>query len=67
MPSSKSPINFSEKIAIFKDKEVRKKIHNKEWWFVVEDVVSALVVSKDVKQYLKKMRSRDMELQKGWV
>jgi prophage antirepressor-like protein len=33
------------KIAIFRKREIRKTIHNKEWWFVVEDVVAALTDS----------------------
>lgn len=30
------------KIAIFRRKEIRKTIHNNEWWFSVADVVEAL-------------------------
>lgn len=29
------------KIAIFQKKEIRKTIFQKEWWFVVEDIVLA--------------------------
>lgn len=54
------------KIAIFKTKEIRKRIFNNEWWFVVEDVVFALTDSVNVKDYIKKMRLRDEELAKGW-
>ena len=54
-------------IAVFKNKEIRKTLHNNEWWFVVEDVVFALTDSKDPKQYINKMRKRDIELTKGWV
>ena len=36
----------STKIAIFKGKEIRKTIHNDEWWFSVIDVIEALVVSR---------------------
>ncbi|MBM4453620.1 MAG: Bro-N domain-containing protein [Chloroflexi bacterium] len=54
-------------IAVFKGKEIRKKIHNKEWWFVVEDVVLALIDSSDPKQYIQRMKQRDPELGKGWV
>ena len=53
-------------IAVFKDKEVRKTIHDNEWWFSVSDVVEALTDSKDVKQYVKRMRSRDTELNSYW-
>jgi len=59
--------NKETKIAIFKSKEIRKFIHNDEWWFVLEDVVMALIESKDVKQYIQKMKKRDPELEKGWV
>lgn len=55
------------KIAVFKGKEIRKVIHNNEWWFSVADVVSVLTDSKDSSEYIKKMRKRDDELSKGWV
>ena len=37
-----------------------------EWYFSVSDVVEILSESKDVKQYIKKMRSRDPELNSEW-
>ena len=54
------------KIAIFRKHEIRKTIHNNEWWFVVNDVVLALTDSPNVQDYIKKMRKRDNELSKGW-
>lgn len=54
------------KIAIFKGKQVRKTIRNNEWWFVITDVVEVLTDSVDSRDYIKKMRSRDPELAKGW-
>ncbi len=54
------------KIAIFRGKEIRKTIHNNEWWFVIEDVVLILTDSKNPKGYIKDMRRRDLELKKGW-
>ncbi len=59
--------NENIKIALFQKKEVRKTIHNNEWYFVVEDVVLALIDSSDPKQYIKRMKQRDPELAKGWV
>lgn len=53
----------NKKIAIFQKKEIRKTIHNNEWWFVINDVITALTDSKDPAQYFKRMRSRDQELQ----
>lgn len=55
------------KLAVFEGQEIRKTIHNDEWWFVVEDVVLALIDSKDPKQYIQRMKQRDPELGKGWV
>ena len=55
------------RIDVFKGKEIRRTLHNNEWWFVVEDVVLVLVDSKDPKQYLQRMKQRDPELKKGWV
>lgn len=37
-----------------------------EWYFSVQDVVAVLTDSKDPKQYIKKMRSRDPELNSNW-
>ncbi len=54
-------------IALFRGKSIRKTLHQGEWFFVVQDVAAALTDSVDPRQYLKKMRSRDPELNKGWV
>lgn len=51
---------------IFEEKEVRRTWHNEQWYFSVNDVVKILTDSTDVKQYIKKMRSRDMELFINW-
>ena len=55
------------RIALFQKREIRRIIHNNEWWFVVEDVVLALIDSRDPKQYIQRMKQRDPDLQKGWV
>ena len=54
------------KIAVFRGKEIRKTIHNNQWWFAVEDVVIALTDSVNPKDYINKMRRRDEELAKGY-
>ena len=59
--------NPESQIAIFRGKHIRKTIYQNEWWFVVEDVVSALIDSNDPKQYIQRMKQRDKELAKGWV
>ncbi len=55
------------KLAVFNGSKIRKVIHKNEWYFVVEDIVNAVIDSKDPKQYIKRMKSRDPELRKGWV
>jgi len=56
----------NNKIALFEWKEVRKVIHNHEWWFVIVDVIEILTDSKDPSGYIKDMRRRDEEISKGW-
>jgi DNA-damage-inducible protein D len=46
-------------IALFQRKEVRRTIHNDEWWFVITDVVAVLTDAVDPGDYFKKMRKRD--------
>jgi hypothetical protein len=55
------------KIAVFRQKQIRRIIYKNEWWFVVEDIVLALIDSHDPKQYIQRMKYRDPELNKGWV
>jgi len=55
------------RIALFKGRRIRKTLYQREWWFVVEDVVLALIDSNDPKQYIQRIKHRDPELSKGWV
>jgi len=57
---------ITTKIAIFQKKEIRKTIHNDEWWFVITDIISVLTDSIQPDGYIKDMRRRDEELAKGW-
>ena len=57
---------ITTKIAIFQRKEIRKIIHKNEWWFSVADVVEVLTDTVDVRQYIKRMRQRDNELNSYW-
>lgn len=54
------------RIALFHGTEIRKTIHQNEWWFVIRDVVAALTDSVQPEGYIKDMRRRDPELEKGW-
>ena len=58
--------NPKKRIALFQRKEVRRVIHNNEWWFVVIDVVAALTDSANPTDYFNKVRQRDPELAKGY-
>ena len=51
-------------IKLFESKEIRTAwdSEKEEWYFSIQDVVEALTDSADVKQYIKKMKSRDPEL-----
>ena len=56
-------------IKLFESKNIRSVWNNadEKWYFVVEDVISILTDSNDPKQYVKRMRKRDIELALGWV
>jgi DNA-damage-inducible protein D len=46
------------KIAVFRNREIRKTIHNNEWWFSVVDVCEALTESPDAGAYWRKLKQR---------
>lgn len=56
----------AKELLTFENKKVRRVEYNGEWYFVVEDIVFILTQSLNVKDYIKKIRKRDSELQKGW-
>ena len=45
-------------IALFRGKEIRKTLHNDEWWFSVTDVCAVLAESKDGGAYWRKLKQR---------
>ena len=54
-------------LIVFQDNNIRRVLHNNEWYFNVEDIAKALTDTVNPKQYLKTLRNRDKELSKGWV
>ena len=54
-------------LVIFQDKKIRRVLYEGEWWFVVEDIVYALTDSADPKQYIQKIKQRDVFLSARWV
>lgn len=57
-----------QQIQLFEERKVRSVWDDEEekWFFSVADVVQILTDSSDVKQYIKKMRTRDPELNSKW-
>jgi len=54
------------KLAFFKGKQIRKTIHNNEWWFSVADIIESLVDTVNIRQYIKKLRKRDSQINFYW-
>ena len=57
-----------DEIKLYEKKQIRSvwDKEKEEWYFSVVDVVAVLTESKDPKQYIKKMRSRDEQLNLKW-
>jgi len=53
-------------VELFERNEVRKVWHKDKWFFAVSDVVQILTDSKNVTDYIKKLRLRDKEISEGW-
>ena len=47
------------KLVVFKSKEIRKTIHNNEWYFAVVDVIAALTDSDKPRDYWYRMKKRE--------
>lgn len=58
----------NDKLQLFENKQIRTAWdeETEEWYFSVVDVVAVLTDSADPKQYIKKMRARDPELNSRW-
>ncbi len=55
-------------LQLFQEQSVRTHWDEEQekWFFSVQDIVKILSESNDVKQYIKKMRSRNSELDSNW-
>lgn len=55
-------------IKLFESRQIRSVWNETEekWYFSVQDVVEILTESSDVKQYVKRMLSRDEQLKINW-
>lgn len=45
-------------IAVFKGKDIRRTLHNNEWWFSIVDVCGVLTESADAGAYWRKLKQR---------
>jgi DNA-damage-inducible protein D len=57
---------MDKKLIVFDHKNIRRTWHNDEWYYVIEDIVYVLTESKNTKDYLNKLRTRDEGLSEGW-
>jgi prophage antirepressor-like protein len=46
------------KLAVFQKKEIRKTIHNNEWWFSIIDVIEVLTNSKRARKYWNDLKKK---------
>jgi hypothetical protein len=46
------------KLVVFKTKQIRRTLHNNEWWFSIVDVCGALTDSPDAGAYWRKLKQR---------
>ena len=53
-------------LVVFQNKSIRRTWHDGEWFFAVVDIVAVLTDSVNPSDYIKKIRSRDPVLSKGW-
>ena len=54
------------KLSLFEENEVRKAYKNNKWYYSIIDVINILTDSKNPNQYLKSLKSKDIELQNNW-
>lgn len=61
-------INTKNKVEVFEGHEIRTAFNEKKgkFYFCVPDVVTALRDGKDAKDYIKKLRKRDPDLNAKW-
>ena len=59
-------IKENTNIISFQNQKVRRIEYNGEWWFSIVDIVAILTDSTNPTDYIKKVKQRDNELQKGW-
>ena len=51
---------MTNKLIVFKDKRIRRTWHNNDWYYVIEDIIYAITESKNPKDYINKLKKRDL-------
>ncbi len=54
------------KVELFQRKEIRKIMHDSEWWFSVKDILEVLTDTTDGNRYSRDLRERDAGLKANW-
>ena len=54
--------NPEARVALFPSREIRRALHNGEWWFVITDTFAALTDTANPADYWEKMRRRDPDV-----
>jgi DNA-damage-inducible protein D len=58
-PQIDLPCEGESKVDLFQRREIRKTLHDGEWWFSVKDVLEALVDTTDGTRYVNDLKKRD--------
>lgn len=57
---------MNNKLALFEDTKIRKTYKNNKWYYSITDVISMLTDTSNPNQYLKNIKSKDIELKNNW-
>ena len=57
---------MNNKFALFEDTKIRKTYKNNKWYYSITDVISMLTDTSNPNQYLKNIKSKDIELKNNW-
>ena len=57
---------MNNKLALYEESKIRKVYKNNKWYYSIIDVISLLTDSSNPNQYLKNIKSKDLELEKNW-
>ena len=62
---NESNSNPEARVALFQSREIRRTLHNDEWWFVITDIVAALTDAADPSA--RKAECNISKFWRGWL